>query len=180
MRGDALMLVEDLDRHAGRADLDALADKRAQDAVESLVELNEVVRRHADIEPPLAQCVAGAGQCTHRGAIQSFEELPAALGHLAQRSRVEPLQELRDRHVQLVEAEEHAVAQARHDEIMIVAARRELPQPGVRRGREQSNEGSARARSATRRPPRNYAAAISCRDTRPPVPTAPVSFTQNS
>ena len=114
MRGDALVLMQDLDRRRRGAHVDALLDERARHAVAPVVEYDAVVEPDADVELPFGELVACGWQRLHRRTVDRLERAAtAAVEALGERARVEPLEQLGDRGVELVEAEEGAVAQAR-------------------------------------------------------------------
>jgi hypothetical protein len=107
-------LVVGLDDRGGVAHLDLLVDELVGDGVEAVIHLDVVV----DVDPaalPLGQLVGGGGQGHKRRTVQPFPQLVSAHPELLQWPRVQLLQQLPDRLVQLAQLEERAVAQPGHD-----------------------------------------------------------------
>ena len=110
----ALLAGEGLHRRAADAQLDLGAHQPVRHAVVVAVELDVVVDVHARaLEAHDGH--AARRQRPQRRLIQPPEGLAAAAGQLLERARVQVGDELADRRVELGQAEEAAVAQARED-----------------------------------------------------------------
>src|SRR5579859_588329 len=114
VRRDTHALVKDLDDAHGRADLDRLTDERVRHAVDTMLEGDAVV--DVDLRAaPLGDLVTTRWKRTHRRPIDRVEDRASTSVELLKGSRVESLEQLADRLVELCEAEEGAITQRCQD-----------------------------------------------------------------
>ncbi len=106
---EALSAVPDLDDGRRRANLHALANQRVRSAVVPSVEADVVVDVDASAGP-LAWLEATRGELLQRRLIDALERSAARAGQLLERARVQLIDKLRDRDIELVEAEEAPVS----------------------------------------------------------------------
>ena len=115
--GNALALVEDLDRRAGDARLDDLADQLRGHRVEVIVDLDVIVRR--DARPlPFGVSVGLVRQRLQGRPLQRLQQLGAALADAPHDLGVDRRDAVADRSVQLGQREERPIAQLRQNEAL--------------------------------------------------------------
>ena len=108
--GNALALVEQLDRGCGEAHVDGLAQQSIRRRVVVIVDLDVIVGRHR-AALPLGILVALRRQCLQRRPVEADEQLVAALVEPLHHLGVDCRNTIPDSGVQLVEREEATVAQ---------------------------------------------------------------------
>ena len=101
MTGDALVLVEELDRLGRRSDIDLLVGILVGHTVEALLELDVVVEVDARSDLPVGVFEAAAREGLKVRPIEFFEELSARALQLAHLPAVELLEEFTDRDIDL-------------------------------------------------------------------------------
>ena len=114
MTRNTLAAVQTLHGGDGEAHVDLAPDQGVRDGVVVAVDLDVVVDVHTRLLP-LGEHVALSGKRAKCRALGLLEQLTPRPRELAERARVEPLEELRDRGVELGEREERAVAQRGQD-----------------------------------------------------------------
>ena len=112
--GDAGVLVEALHRGRGVAQVDLFADQPVGNAVVVALELDVIVDVHGG-PLPLGELVGLCGQRLEFGPVDLLEGLTPAAGQLLEGPEVELFQQLGDAPVELSQAEEALVADARQD-----------------------------------------------------------------
>src|ERR671936_390244 len=105
---------EDLDGAGGDADLDVLTDEGVRDAVVPAVVVDVVIDVHRRFLPP-RQLPPSRRQRLQRRPGDRLEDGATAAFELAEGARVQAFEQLGDRRVEIVEAEEGPVAQPRQD-----------------------------------------------------------------
>lgn len=112
MRGNALALVEDLNRACGKPHFDLGADKAMRNAAVVVSDLDMIVDADAS-DAPLGEDVRAGRQGLQRRPIDLVEQMPARYAEPADRAFViEPVQHRANRCIEFGEAVEDAVAQA--------------------------------------------------------------------
>ena len=114
MQGDTLAAVEQLDRAAGRADVDLRPDQAVRHRVEEPVVLDVIVDADAG-EPPLGELVLIARQGRQGRALDGLEEVPAGDAEAADDMIVDAVEGTGDGGVGLGEREEGLSPQAAED-----------------------------------------------------------------
>ena len=117
MARDPLALVEDLDRRAGDARLDDLADQLRRHRVVVAGDLDVIVGRDAG-PLPFRIAVGRRRQRIERRAIEHLQQLVAALADVAHDLGIDRRYAVTDRGVQLGQREEALVAQLRQHEAL--------------------------------------------------------------
>ena len=115
MAGDALALVEYLDRRAGDAGIDNLADQLRWHRVIMAADLDVIIRRDARTLP-FGITVSRFRQRAERRTIKRLQQIVAALAEAAHDLGVDGRDAIADRHVQLCQREEALFAQLRQHE----------------------------------------------------------------
>ena len=114
MQGDPLAAMEHLDRPAGRAQVDLLADQAVRHRIEEPVVLDVVVDADPG-EPPFGELVVVARQRREGLALDGLEEVPAADAEAADDMVVDALHRVGDGGVGLGQREEGLVPQPPQD-----------------------------------------------------------------
>src|SRR5690349_18777712 len=102
VRGDALVLMEDLEGRGGEADFDLTRDERVRDAVEMAADLDVVIDVDAGLFP-FGEFIASGRQRRERWQVERFVLRTARAGEFFERPIIETVKQVAQRSIEFGE-----------------------------------------------------------------------------